>query len=197
MRLIGTHWFNRDDRTFLDKYSSLLAAGAEAIVLVSNANEAPILLKEVAQLPQAKRLPIYSHWGVAGGDLAGMAGPALQEVEFYVVQTFTFVDNTSEKAAQVLRAAQRLFHLTEPQYLPAQVGLAHAYDLTHILALAINQAGSTNRAVIRDALERVGLYNGLIRHYQQPFSATRHDALTEQEVFVARYVKGAALAPVP
>ena len=38
--------------------------------------------------------------------------------------------------------------------------MAHAYDLTHILAKAINLAGSTDRTKIRDALEQVENYDG-------------------------------------
>ncbi|MGE3536678.1 MAG: ABC transporter substrate-binding protein [Candidatus Tectimicrobiota bacterium] len=196
MQLVATHWFNWSDTSFREKYAALRSAGAEALVLVANANEAAILLHEMAQLPKEARLPLYSHWGIVGGDLAGMAGPALQAVELYVPQTFTFVENTKARAMQVLQAAQRLFQLAEPQYLPAQVGLAHAYDLTHILALAIARAGSTERGAIRQALEQVGPYQGLIRYYEQPFQPTRHEALTEREVFVARYVKANALMPV-
>jgi branched-chain amino acid transport system substrate-binding protein len=196
IHLVGTHWFNWDDRTFIAKYQALLQAGAQAIILVANANEASILLREMVQLPKEQHLPIYSHWGVSGGDLAGMAGPALQEVEFYVAQTFTFVNNTSPKVQHVLRAAQRLFHIAAPQYLPAQVGLAHAYDVTHLLARAIDQAGSTDRAAIREALEKMGSYDGLMKSYALPFTPTRHDALTAADVFVARYIHANALIPV-
>jgi len=67
------------------------------------------------------------------------------------------------------------------------VGVAHAYDLTHILAKAIDLAGSTRREAVRDALERVPSHAGLIRKYNPPFTPKRHEALSESDVFLARY----------
>ena len=68
-------------------------------------------------------------------------------------------------------------------------GLAHAYDLTRILAMAVEKAGSTDRKKVRDALERLGRYQGLIRVYDPPFTPTRHEALSPENVFMARYDK--------
>ncbi len=41
--------------------------------------------------------------------------------------------------------AQRLFGLKDPADIKSPMGFAHAYDLMHILALAINKAGSTRQ----------------------------------------------------
>jgi len=82
-------------------------------------------------------------------------------------------------AHPVLEAARRLFGIEEARHVPAPVGMAHAYDLTRILALAIDRAGSTDRARVRDALEQVRDYPDLVRH----------DALDRADVFMARYAR--------
>jgi branched-chain amino acid transport system substrate-binding protein len=187
--IVGKYWFNWDDKSFLEKYKNLQAQGARAILLVSNANEAAILVKEVAALPVEQRLPIISHWGVSGGQLPEMAGDALQKVDFSVVQTYSFIGDTSAKASQVIAAAKQSFELESERQLPSPTGIAHAYDLTHILALAINKAGSTDREKIRTALEQIKSYQGLIKNYQPPFTATWHEALNPELVFVAAYDK--------
>jgi branched-chain amino acid transport system substrate-binding protein len=197
LRIVGTRWFNWNDPSFIGPYQDLRRQGAEVIVLVSNANEASILIKEVAALPRSERLPILSHWGVTGGDLPGLAGPALQEVDYAVVQTFSFLGRSDPRAARVLAARGRLFGGSDPRRIQAPVGLAHAYDLTHLLARAIARARSTDRLAIRDALESLGPYQGLIRDYPRPFTPTRHEALSADDVFVARYAADGAIVRSP
>ena len=187
--IVGKHWFNWDDKSFLEKYNSLRRGGAEAILLVANANEAAILIKEIASLPEEQRLPIISHWGVSGGLLPEMAGDALHKVDFSVVQTYSFIGTERAKALPVINAAKKIFFVESERQLPSPTGIAHAYDLTHILALAINKAGSTERSKIRDALEQIDSYQGLIKDYKPPFTATQHEALSVEEVFMAIYDK--------
>lgn len=196
IRITATQWFNWSDTSFMEKYRSLSASGAQAVILVANANEAEIFIKEVASLPAKDRLPIISHWGVTGGKLAELAGPALRKVDFSVVQTYSFIGDESEKAKAVVAAAKRLFKAKGPRDVLSPVGVAHAYDLTHILAMAINKAGSTDRKAIRDALEQVGAYAGLIKTYPQPFTPGRHEALSPEDVFMAEFAEDGAIVKI-
>jgi branched-chain amino acid transport system substrate-binding protein len=123
--------------------------------------------------------------------MAKMAGAALAEVDFSVVQTYSFIGAKREKARQVMEAANRLFGIADARRVPSPVGMAHAYELTRILALAIDKAGSVDRTAVRKALEEVKNYSGLIKDYKQPFTAIRHEALGPEEVFMARYDDGA------
>ncbi|MDP1653843.1 MAG: ABC transporter substrate-binding protein [Rhodocyclaceae bacterium] len=196
IKIVGTQWYNWADKSFLDKYAALKQAGAQAIAFVANHDEAGRLVREMAAMPKAERLPIVSHWGVSGGDFAEDAGPALQEVDYAVVQTYSFIGANTPKAKQVLAAAQRMFGVKDARSLPAPVGVAHAYDLTHILARAIDRAGSTERAAVRDALEQVRDYAGLIKRYPQPFTSERHEALSPEDVFMARYAADGAIVRI-
>lgn len=196
MKSVGTHWFNWGDKTLVDKYLSLLKLGAQAIIVATNEGEGAILVKEVAALPRQERVPIISHWGVSGGDLPKMTGSALHEVDFSVVQTYSFIGAKRVKAQQVVEAANRLFGIADARGIQSPVGMAHAYDLMHILAKAIDKAGTTDRAAVRNALEEVKNYGGLIKDYKQPFTAARHEALGPEEVFMARYNEDGALVRI-
>lgn len=196
IKLVGVRWFNWQDQKLLDKYLDLKRLGAKAILLVANDREASILLREMATLEKAHRLPILSHWGVSGGQMAEMAGSVMQEVDFVMVQTYSFIGDDRPKARQVLAAAKRLFNIPDARSIDSPVGLAHAYDLTHILARAINAAGTTERAAVRQALERVRDYDGLIKRYARPFEAARHDALDDKDVIIARYEPDGAIVPI-
>jgi branched-chain amino acid transport system substrate-binding protein len=187
LEIVGTHWFNWNDQTFLEKYQALRGKGAQAILLVANANEAVILIRELAALPVKERIPIISHWGVSGGPLAQISGPNLRKVELSVVQTYSFIGATDPVAKRVVAAHDRLFKTSGARTIASPVGVAHAYDLTHLLARAVDKAGSTDRKAVRDALERLGPWQGLIRSYAQPFTPARHEALAPELVFMAEY----------
>jgi branched-chain amino acid transport system substrate-binding protein len=54
--------------------------------------------------------------------------------------------------------------------------------------MAIEKAGSTDGNAIRQALESLGTYEGLIKTYKQPFTADNHDALGSDDYVMVRYV---------
>jgi branched-chain amino acid transport system substrate-binding protein len=195
-KIVGVRWFNWNDKTFLEQYRSLVAAGAQALLLVSNANEAQILVREVATLPARERLPIVSHWGITGGRMAELAGLALAKVELSAVQTYSFIGATDAGALRVVGAHQRLFGSGGARAIKSPVGVAHAYDLTHLLARAVDKAGSPDRRAIRSALERLGPYQGLVRRVAPAFTPTHHEALTPAQVFMAEYAEDGALVRI-
>ena len=83
-----------------------------------------------------------------------------------------------------------------PEEVIAPVGTANAYDGMHLVALAIQQAGSTDGAAVRDALENLKVeYKGLIKTYKKPFSPDQHDALTDEDYIMVVW-KGGKIVPV-
>lgn len=195
VQLVHTAWYNWRDTSLIDKYQELLDAGAQAVVLVANDDEAAILVRQVAALPKAQHLPILSHWGVTGGEFASEAGPALQQLDFSVVQTFSFFRADPRKVARFLASASRVSKVRKIEDIRGPVGAAHAYDLTHILAKAIDLAGSAGRRAVRDALEHVPVYDGLIKRYAPPFTPSRHDALDAHDLLLARFRPDGVLVP--
>lgn len=194
-RIVGTAWYNWRDTTLLPGYQRLLAAGAQAVVLVANDDEAAILVREISALPPAQRLPILSHWGITGGDFVGQAGPALQQVDFSVVQTFSFFQADPKLLARFMKTLQGISPIRRIEDIRAPVGVAHAYDAMHLLARAIDRAGSTDRPAVRDALEKLGSYRGLVRHYERPFTPDRHEALGPEQLLMARFRADGVLTP--
>jgi branched-chain amino acid transport system substrate-binding protein len=195
MTIAGTSWYNWRDTSLVGRYQQLRAAGAQAIVLVANDDEAAVLVREVAALPKEQRVPILSHWGVTGGEFAKQAGPALQQVDFSVIQTFSFWKADPARVRRFLASAGKVSQVRKIEDIKGPVGAAHAYDLTHILALAIDRAGSTDRRLVRDALEHLPAWRGLIKNYAPPFTTARHEALGASELLMARYRGDGVLVP--
>ncbi|MFO0754824.1 MAG: ABC transporter substrate-binding protein, partial [Thermodesulfovibrionales bacterium] len=193
MKLVTIQWYNWGESSLIAPYQSIRNAGAGAVLLIANEGEGSILVREVAHLEKGERLPLISQWGITGGDFPALTQGALRHVDLSVVQTFTFMGRNDPKTEYVLQAAKRLFHIERREDIKSPVGLAHAYDLTHILAKAIDAAGSADRRKIRDALEKLDRYDGLVKSYKYPFTATRHDALSPGDVFMARYDENGVL----
>lgn len=190
-------WYNWGDSSFADAYRSCLDNHGQALLFVGNEKEATFLLKEMAALPAAQRLPVVAHWGSVGGTLHDMTGDALTKVRFDVIQTFTFLQNLRPRA----KALAEWIHANSPyktvQAIPSPVGAAHAYDTVHLLALAVNRARSTEGPRVRDALEKLPPFSGAVRDYAPAFTATRHDAFESKQVLFVRMGVDGILTPVP
>jgi branched-chain amino acid transport system substrate-binding protein len=143
LHIVQTAWYNWRDQTLVARYEALRAAGAQAVILVANDDEAAVLVREVAALPKAARLPILSHWGVTGGEFTKQAGPALNQVDFSVIQTFSFFRADKRQLERFMGSLAAVSPIRRIEDIRGPVGVAHSYDLMHILARAIDQAGST------------------------------------------------------
>ena len=183
---LTSYWYNWGDTDFAQRVSQIRNEGAQALIMVANESEGALIVKAMAALPPAQRLPIISHWGIAGGDFAAASGEALKAVDLVVVQTFSFSGNSGSKAKTVAAAVNRRFG-HEVATLRGQVGFAHAYDLVHLLAIAVRKAGSTQRSAIRDAMETLDSHDGLVRSYRKPYDAKDHEALDRSQLFLARF----------
>lgn len=193
---LTSYWYNWGDTDFAPRLQQIRNEGARALVMVANEGEGAQVVRAMAALPPEQRLPIISHWGIAGGDFAATTGKALEAVDLVVVQTFSFSGNTSPRAKAVAASIpKRLGH--DVAVLRGQVGFAHAYDLTHLLALALRKAGSTGRAALRDALENTESHDGLVRRYRKPFGPNDHEGLDREQLFLARFDVDGNLKAIP
>ncbi|HLO74890.1 MAG TPA: ABC transporter substrate-binding protein [Magnetospirillum sp.] len=190
-------WYNWGDKSLARPYVELLRKGAQAVLFIANDAEGAVLLREVAAMPEAERLPLIMHWGVTGGPLVQIVGSeVMDKLDLSVVQTFSFLSAEPRRLARFLDSWQKLYGPIKPEAIQAPVGVAHAYDLTHILAQAIAAAGTTDRVQVRAALEKLREHDGLVRRYAPPFTPTNHDALSADNVFMAVYRADGAIVPL-
>ena len=192
---VAVQWFNWADADMEVQVSALERAGAEALILVANAPEGAAIVRTVARRPPDKRLPLYAHSGIIGGDFVGQAGGALSAVDLRVVQTFSFVGNRSARARAVAAKYHAQFGTRSDEEIFSAAGTAQAHDTVWLLALAIQKAKSTERARVRDALERLGPYQGLVRTYQPAFTPSRHEALSPSDFKMATFNPRGVLVP--
>ena len=197
IKILRKRWYNWGDTSFFEIYKDILAAGANALVLVANDVEGARIVDEIASLPPAQRLPIACHWGITGGEFFKATRESLPNVDLTVVQSFSFFKADPAVRDHFMATAEKLRGIKSFETIEAPVGVGQAYDLTKILAAAINKAGGTDRAAIRSALENVGPYHGLAGTFKRPFTPDKHDALGQDSVFMARYRQDGVIVPVP
>ena len=130
--------------------------------------------------------PVVSHWGISGGRFPELAGPTAGDAHF--IQTFSFFGKLNPAGERVLAALKTKYGVKGPEDVFAPVGVANAYDALNLLALAVEQAGSTDADKVREALENLKApYEGLIKTYNKPFSPENHDALGPDDYIMVRY----------
>ena len=149
-------------------------AGADTLLSFSNAVEMANALKAGNKIGYKPK--VISAWGLGNPTFPSLAGPLSDGV--LVMQTFTFVNNTKPKAVALYkRLTDKYKDVKDPMEVPFPSFLGNSYDATHMIALAIRKAQSTEGTKMHAALENLGTYDGLVKSYSNPFSADRHEAL--------------------
>ena len=193
VEIAGIEKFESNDVDMVPQLSRLRGAGADAIILVVNAPPGAQVMKSRERMGWTA--PVISHWGISGGRFPELAGPTAGDADF--VQTYSFYGPQGPVGTRVLASlAKKYPQIKGPGDVVAPVGTANAYDAMHLLALGIEQAGSTDSDAIRVALESLKApYQGLIKTYDKPFASDNHDALGPEDYIMVHY-KGDEVVPV-
>jgi branched-chain amino acid transport system substrate-binding protein len=124
------------------------------------------------------------YWPMLGPESLGLQsfGKSLPNIaqNIYLPQTF-LADSVSDKQQDFVNRYRRQFNV---DMLDFPGGVAQSYDGMHLLIEALKQPGaSDNRDKLREALEKLDIYDGLIKAYRQPWKpGTSHEALSAQDL---------------
>ena len=181
----GIEKFEGNDVDVVPQLTRLKAAGADSLFLVGNVGPSAQVVKSLDRM--GWKVPVVSHWGPAGGRFTELAGPSAKEVHF--VQTYSFFGNQRPVGQKVLKALMAKYpDIKGAGDVTPAVGVANSYDAMMLTALAIKNAGSTDGDKIREGFYKIASYDGLIKSYKQPFSATNHDALGENDYVWTQFI---------
>jgi branched-chain amino acid transport system substrate-binding protein len=193
VEIAGIEKYEPADVDMVAQLERLKGAGSDSIILVANAQPGAQVMKSRERMGWT--VPVISHWGISGGRFPELAGPTAGQADF--VQTYSFFGKQGSVGQRVLAALEKKYPAIKgPQDIFSPVGTANAYDAMHILALGIAQAGSTDGDAIRMALEDLKTpYEGLIKTYTKPFTASNHDGLGPDDYIMVHY-EGDKVVPV-
>ena len=185
IQIAGVEKFENSDVDLVPQLTRLREKGADVLILVGNAAPGAQVMKARERL--SWKVPVVSHWGISGGRFPELTGPTAGEAHF--VQTYSFFGKQSPVGERVLAALKKKYPAIKgPGDIFAPIGTANAYDAMHLVAMAIEQAKSTDGDAIRTALEDLkGSHQGLIKTYSKPFAADNHDALGPGDYIMVHY----------
>jgi branched-chain amino acid transport system substrate-binding protein len=185
VKIAAVEKFEDRDVDMVPQLSRLRAADSDVVVLVANAAPGAQVMKSLQRMGWA--VPVISHWGISGGRFTELAGPWSQKVAF--IQTYSFFGPKNSVGQKVLAALKAKYSdIKEAEDVVPPVGVANSYDAMRMVGLAIANAGSTDGDKVRQALENIDRYEGLIKTYTRPFTAENHDALNENDYIMVHYV---------
>ncbi len=181
----GVEKFEGNDVDVVPQLTRLKEAGADSLFLVGNVGPSAQVVKSLDRM--GWKVPVVSHWGPAGGRFTELAGPSAPSVHF--VQTYSFFGNQRPVGQKVLKALMAKYpDIKGAGDVTPAVGVANSYDAMMLVAMAIKNAGSTDGDKIREGFYKIASYDGLIKSYKQPFSATNHDALGENDYVWTQFI---------
>ncbi|WP_410478199.1 ABC transporter substrate-binding protein [Pseudomonas syringae group sp. J309-1] len=181
----GVERIQDSDLDVVPQLTRLKNAGADTLLMVGNVGPSAQVVKSLDRM--GWDVPVVSHWGPAGGRFGELAGPNASRVHF--IQTYVFTEHNSPKGDALLAALKTAYPQikTLADVTPA-VGIANAYDALHLATLAIEKAGNTDGKAVRDGFYAISEYDGLIKHYKQPFTVQKHDALGPDDYLFTHFV---------
>lgn len=171
----------------------LRAAGADAVILAGSANEGAAVVRGMGAL--GWKVPVLTTWSVSGGEFVERAG--IENTDgVLTLQTFSFYGPLSGRADALLKAYHARFGTRQVEEVLNSVSVAHAYDGVHLLVRAIRAAGTTDGPRVRDALEQLEPYDGVVKRYAPAFTPEDHEALHAGDYQMGVW-QGGRLVPAP
>ena len=176
--------FGVNDTDMTSQLNKCKAAGVDTIVVWAQGTPLGQLMRSMEKI---NYFPVaLMSWAADNQSFYEAAGKALAEKPVFMRTV------TEERTPR----QQQLYDRVAPKMVsPSAFGFAaHSYDAVMLLSLAIKQANSTDGAKIREALENLQApYEGMMKSYNKPFSATVREALGSKDYKWAHWKDGKLL----
>jgi branched-chain amino acid transport system substrate-binding protein len=173
------------DTDMTSQLNKMKAAGVDTIVVWAQGTPIAQLMRSMEKINYFPA--VLSSWAADNITFFDAAGKSLAEKPL-------FMRTVSESRTP---AQQKLYDRVGSKLkAPSSFSFAlHGYDSVLLLASAMTQAGSTEGAAVRAALEDLkDPVAGVLKTYNKPFSKTQHDALTAKDFVFIKWKDG-KLAP--
>ncbi len=173
--------FGVGDTDMTSQLNKMKAAGVDTIVVWAQGTPIAQLVRSMEKINYFPAT--LSSWAADNVTFYDAAGKTLAEKPL-------FMRTVSESRTP---AQQKLFDRVGSKLkAPSSFSFAlHGYDSMLLLAEAMKQAGSTDGAAVKAALEDLKTpVNGLLKTYNKPFSKTQHEALTAKDFVWIKWKDG-------
>ncbi|MFC4278998.1 ABC transporter substrate-binding protein [Achromobacter aloeverae] len=173
--------FDANDTDMTSQLNKAKAAGVDTLVVWAQAAPLGHLVRSMEKINYKPRM--LTTWAASFSGFPQVAGDKLMEWPVFL---------TTSSAVQS-DAAKSLFARVGPKLAnPAMFWAAtQAYDTVLVWAAAVEQAKSFDGAAVHAALESLQKpVDGLVKQYNPPFTATRHEGLQAQDYHWSQWRDG-------
>jgi branched-chain amino acid transport system substrate-binding protein len=165
--------FNIGDVDMTAQLLKAKEAGADVVLTYGIGPELAQIANGMTKL--GWKVPIVGSWTLSMStyiDNAGAGGEGARMPQ-------TFIQEPTTPKRQSFIIAYLKTYKPKDNRMESPVSAAQGYDSLYLLAAAIKQAGSTDGAKVRAALEDLKApVEGVVTTYNKPFSKTDHEAIT-------------------
>lgn len=183
MRPVVVERFDLRERNMERPLREAARQGAEVILTYAIGPELVEIANGMARMDW--QVPLIGSWTLSMSNFIDNAGPNADGTR--MVQTF-IPDGAGGRRKAFIDAYLALSH---GRRIASPPSAAQGYDAMLLLAAAIRQAGSTDRAAIRQALEHLRQpVDGVITRYRRPFSPDSHEAIDETVPVIGKVAGG-------
>ena len=163
IEVVATETFAKGDTDFNPQLTKIKGLNPEAIFVSALAEEAAGIIAQARQL--GITVPIVGGNGFNSPKLAELAGDAAEGV---ISGAAWFAGSPSERNQAFVKAYNAKYGANPDQFA------AQAYDGVYLVATAIKNAGSIDRTAIRDAMDTIQGFEGVLGTFSFENREPRH-----------------------
>ena len=180
--------FNVKDVDMTAQLLRAKSAGAEAILTYGVGPELAQIANGMARL--AWKVPLIGSHTLSMPNFIETAGANAEGAVF----PQTFVNDGTPKRTKFIETYKKTYNVPR---IPGVGWAAPGYDTVYLLAAAIKQAGSTDGAKIREALENLNTkVDGLLMTYEKPFTKDNHELFKDSSKAVMATIRNSEVVKV-
>ena len=182
MEVVGVESYKTEDTDLTSQLTKIKGTDAEVAVVWGTNPSPAIAAKNMKQLNMT--IPFVGSHGIANKSFITLAGTAADDVVFPAAKILVPESATDEQK----EAIDKFIADYTAKYNEGPNSFAgHAYDAIHILAQALEKAGSGNEA-LRDAIEETQGFNGISGIFN--YGADDHDGLKTSDMIIVEIKDG-------
>ena len=181
IEVVATERMGVADTDVTSQLNKMKSAGVDTIVIWAQGTPTGQLMRSMEKINYFPN--VLSSWAADNITFYDAAGKTLSEKPVFMR---TMVDATTPKQKALFERVKG--KLAAPS---AFTFVVHGYDAVQLVVAAMKQAGTTDGAKMREALEGLkGSVDGVKKVYTQPFTKANHEALRAADFAFVKWTDG-------
>jgi len=175
---VANEKFGPKDTDMSSQLNKIKASGADTLIVYALADSNAHVMRSLEKINYFPTT--LASWANLSSPFLRIAGP---ELAGKMIFTASITEDSSPQSKALYDTLMK-----RDGRVPTYVMAAQAYDSVKLIAAAMEQAKSTDGAAVQAALQQLQQAQGVIKSYQQPFSADNHEALSVKDFRLVRWI---------